>query len=268
MYSPLLGTYNGGLLLLMNASFPDSRLNHLISFRSSRFERCPDNHCSQLKSYKNAANRQMEGDEEVFSASVPTSEHADYADAIDDRAVCDSGPDQCTSLAALHDSVITLHRHDVLCGRGGRGSVVSSHPGNQHYRALVQMHKLMYVAAPKQEKGRFAQIIVNAIHQLNPPGRFLQQDPTSKQWYSITDKQAMDKTRQALREGAPRVRQSLMGSVITESEAKVSELAPQETTPQGTRPHGGEEIQNVISQDSASEVPSGTSPCSQAPWRI
>ena len=38
---------------------------------------------------------------------------------------------------------------------------------------------------------------------MNPPGRFLKQDANSKLWNDIGEKKALDKTRQALREGAP-----------------------------------------------------------------
>jgi hypothetical protein len=38
---------------------------------------------------------------------------------------------------------------------------------------------------------------------MNPPGRFLKQDPVTQLWNDIGTKQALAKTRQALREGAP-----------------------------------------------------------------
>ena len=38
---------------------------------------------------------------------------------------------------------------------------------------------------------------------MQPPGRFLKQDPETKLWSDIGKKKALDKTRQALREGAP-----------------------------------------------------------------
>lgn len=38
---------------------------------------------------------------------------------------------------------------------------------------------------------------------MNPPGRFIKQDPKTKLWYDIGKKAALAKTRQALREGAP-----------------------------------------------------------------
>jgi hypothetical protein len=49
----------------------------------------------------------------------------------------------------------------------------------------------------------FAIKIVEHIRGLNPPGRLLKQDPQTDLWYDIGDKKATEKTRQALREGAP-----------------------------------------------------------------
>lgn len=46
---------------------------------------------------------------------------------------------------------------------------------------------------------------------MNPPGRFLKQDPTTKLWSDIGEKKALDKTRQALREGAPELLKEMKG---------------------------------------------------------
>jgi hypothetical protein len=46
-------------------------------------------------------------------------------------------------------------------------------------------------------------MIVEEIRNRTPPGRFLKQDSATKLWYDIGEKKALDKTRQALREGAP-----------------------------------------------------------------
>lgn len=48
-------------------------------------------------------------------------------------------------------------------------------------------------------------MIVDEVKSLNPPGRFLKQDMSTKMWYDIGEKKSMDKTRQALREGAPEI---------------------------------------------------------------
>ena len=47
---------------------------------------------------------------------------------------------------------------------------------------------------------------------MNPPGRFLKQDPKTKLWSDIGEKKALDKTRQALREGAPEIMKELDGN--------------------------------------------------------
>ena len=77
------------------------------------------------------------------------------------------------------------------------------HPGNEYFRELVRNHKVAYVACPKARKGKFSRMIVDEIGKRVPPGRFLKQDNDTKLWYDIGDKKALDKTRQALREGAP-----------------------------------------------------------------
>jgi hypothetical protein len=79
---------------------------------------------------------------------------------------------------------------------------VNYHAGNEYFRGLVRKHKIAYIACPKPQKGKFSRIIVDEIRNENP-GRFLKQDFETKLWYDIGDKKALDKTRQALREGAP-----------------------------------------------------------------
>ena len=100
------------------------------------------------------------------------------------------------------------HEHDVL---SGRGNFVNFHVGNEHFRSLVKKHKIAYVACPKPEKGRFSKVIVDEIRSMDPPGRFLKQDPATKLWKDIGDKKSLDKTRQALREGAPELLKELTG---------------------------------------------------------
>jgi len=79
--------------------------------------------------------------------------------------------------------------------------------GNEYFRSLVRKHKVAYVACPKPQKARFSRLIVDEIYARN--GRFLKQDPNTKLWHDIGDKKALDKTRQALREGAPELRKEL-----------------------------------------------------------
>jgi hypothetical protein len=104
------------------------------------------------------------------------------------------------------EGILTPHEHDVL---SGRGNFVNYHAGNEHFRALVRKHKVAYVACPKAQKGKFSKLIVDEIKALDPPGRFLKQDPVTKLWTDIGEKKALDKTRQALREGAPEIMKEL-----------------------------------------------------------
>jgi hypothetical protein len=98
--------------------------------------------------------------------------------------------------------IINPHDHDVL---SGRGNFVNYHAGNEHFRGLVRKHKVAYVQCPKPQKGEFSRMIVEEVKSLNPPGRFLKQDMATKLWYDVGEKKSLDKTRQALREGAPEI---------------------------------------------------------------
>jgi hypothetical protein len=108
-----------------------------------------------------------------------------------------------------------------LCGRGG---FVNNHPGNKIFREWVHERKNRYnLAVRKLEKARISHEIINLVQSLDPPGRFLREDPDQKKgkilWVEIDDVKAMTKMSQALREGAPGiramlgVRRSLRGSL-------------------------------------------------------
>jgi len=96
--------------------------------------------------------------------------------------------------------IVKPGENDVL---SGRGNFVNHHTGNENFRKLVKFHKKAYVACPKAQKAIYSKIIYDEIRAMSPPGRFLKQDPQTKLWSTIGEKKALDKTRQALREGAP-----------------------------------------------------------------
>ena len=118
---------------------------------------------------------------------------------------------ECNDNNANGQAIATPHDNDIL---SGRGNFVNYHPGNEQFRALVRKHKVAYVACPKSMKGSFAEMIVEEIKQFNPPGRFLKQDDATKLWYDIGEKKSLDKTRQALREGAPEIQKEISGDDI------------------------------------------------------
>lgn len=52
--------------------------------------------------------------------------------------------------------------------------------------------------------------IVDKVHKhLDPPGRFLEKDPDTGLWSEVGDKKALEKTAQALRDGAAPLRKQL-----------------------------------------------------------
>jgi hypothetical protein len=51
--------------------------------------------------------------------------------------------------------------------------------------------------------------IVNSVRTMDPPGRFLERDPETGIWSEIGDKRAIEKTSQALRDGAACLRKQL-----------------------------------------------------------
>lgn len=105
--------------------------------------------------------------------------------------------------------ILTPNETDVLCGRGG---TINTHPGNATFRKLVETSKRIYLTARfKREKRLIAEGILNDIKGQNPPGRFLlKKDDT---WYEIPSEKARDKTSQALREGAPKLREEIQNEL-------------------------------------------------------
>ncbi|KAL9178933.1 hypothetical protein ACHAXT_011906 [Thalassiosira profunda] len=119
------------------------------------------------------------------------------------------------------------HENDVL---SGRGNFVNHHAGNEKFRKLVNHHKTAYVACPKAKKAIYAKIIYDEIRNMDPPGRYLKQDPKTKLWNTIGEKKAIDKTRQALREGAPELLKELESG--GDGSGGVDSLAPLRTSQQ------------------------------------
>ena len=97
----------------------------------------------------------------------------------------------------------SIDENDVLCGRGGG---TNNHVGNERFRELVAAQKLVYMRTAKRKKPMVSRDIVRAVRNQNPPGRFLAKNEQLGLWYDIGDQKAREKTSQALREGAPQIR--------------------------------------------------------------
>jgi hypothetical protein len=131
-----------------------------------------------------------------------------------------------TMVAGLNGSapvhrIRTPNAQDVLSGRGGG---INSHKGNKTFREWVNQRKEEYnLAQNKKEKIAVAMQVVHQVHQQSPvPGRFLQRDTTTsgQWWVEISEAKALAKTTQALREGAPKIRQTLRNNNMESTSAK------------------------------------------------
>lgn len=92
---------------------------------------------------------------------------------------------------------ITPHENDVV---SGRGSGANRHVGNAKFRELVRDNKALYMRLTKHEKMSVARTILAKISSRAPPGRFLQKNPETFQWFEIGQSRALEKISQALRE--------------------------------------------------------------------
>lgn len=115
---------------------------------------------------------------------------------------------------------------DVLCGRGGQAQ---KHVGNKTYRALVNLNKQLYVSCRTTEKIKISRSIVAAIREQK--GRFLERDSRTGLFYDITDKKAVEKTSQALREGQPKLKQKLANTGDAPTNSRLTAAATKTSVP-------------------------------------
>jgi len=80
---------------------------------------------------------------------------------------------------------------DVLFGPGAR-----RHPGNKIYWHHMKLNLEQYIISPYGARSVISRNIVQIIRSQH--GRFLEQDPKTGIWYSISDKRALEKTSHAL----------------------------------------------------------------------
>ena len=114
-----------------------------------------------------------------------------------------------------------INESDVLCGRGG---ATNTHPGNRHFRDLVDRHRRTYLQSRKNYKPNVSRAIVRAIRKNN--GRFLKRGENGF-WYEIGDHSAREKAAQALRQRAPEMRKMMFQSK-NQDEAKASQQQRQD----------------------------------------
>merc|ERR1712151_390764 len=144
-----------------------------------------------------------------FSGEATTASLADSNDYCNDQVSRFAEIATTSHLTENNDyfkNVIVPTNNDVL---NGRGKSTHAWQGNIYYRDLIQYHKLEYIVATPEEQKNIASRIISTIRGLNPSGRFLEMNKGSCTWCDIGDEKAFFKVRQALREGAPELRQQI-----------------------------------------------------------
>mmetsp|Transcript_37781 Transcript_37781/g.43159 ORF Transcript_37781/g.43159 Transcript_37781/m.43159 type:complete len:358 (+) Transcript_37781:53-1126(+) len=134
--------------------------------------------------------------------------------------VDDSGP---TPVPPSEEGLSFFNDSDVLSGRGGGTNV---HPGNRHFRDLINLHRRSYLKARKNDKPAISRAIVRNIRENN--GRFLKREEKTGLWYEIGDDAAREKTSQALRQRAPEMRKILFESEREQARQEAEEQIRQQ----------------------------------------
>lgn len=110
----------------------------------------------------------------------------------------------------------TLVEADIHDIRSGRGNFINGCSGNKLFRELVKQIRTEYVATDKKKKREFTQVLVASLKSLDPPARFLGKEQNNR-YLELSDKEAIAKARQALREGAPEIEKWLKnGTIVVE----------------------------------------------------
>lgn len=125
------------------------------------------------------------------------------------------------------------------------------------------MHRPDYVRAPKIQKPSVARVIVRAIRNGDPPGRFLRKDEKSGKWVDIGDKKAAEKTSQALREkpteelGTTRVPGSLLPNPDSYLAGTVTPAVARNVTVVSGTGTTSAEVSNVENEEKVEEKEAG-----------
>jgi len=120
------------------------------------------------------------------------------------------------------DCIIKLTHTDVLLGRGVG---TNRRAGNTYFREVVSQHVEEYLTSTKTHKMEITRSVIDRIHALNPPGRFLEKDEVWGGWRVCEMKRAHEKTAQALRDGAARLRTTSSKRQISSDAMTLAQLS-------------------------------------------
>ncbi len=101
-----------------------------------------------------------------------------------------------------------------------------------------------YFTSTKSGKMKITRSVINHIHTLNPPGRFLEKDDVTGKWRECDMKRAHEKTAQALRDGA---------ALLRSSKRSISDemILPQSSTTSTAKKQRNNIVSSVTGDDSS-----------------
>lgn len=129
------------------------------------------------------------------------------------------------SSSTIDKGIKTPSDNDVLLGRG---AACWNHPGNRAFRDIVQKYLTAYENATLRiDKSNIVSNIFDKIHANN--GRFLKLDHAKKTWYSVEQRQAIEKIGHAIRD--KRAIMSKLEQQAAEDEHAARELQEERDSP-------------------------------------
>mmetsp|Transcript_1240 Transcript_1240/g.2684 ORF Transcript_1240/g.2684 Transcript_1240/m.2684 type:complete len:280 (+) Transcript_1240:331-1170(+) len=148
---------------------------------------------------------------------------------------------------------------DVLLGRG---VATTRHPGNKRFRSIVSEHITVYATSTKKQKMTISRSIVEKI---KADGRFLEKEAGTGLWHEVDDRRALEKTAQALRDGAAPIRKRLLEDVTDPSfldalfhDEGSPNSPPSPSQKQGKKKHRRTKSANCATPSHAKKLRAGT----------
>jgi hypothetical protein len=75
----------------------------------------------------------------------------------------------------------------------GKGNGINCLPGNVKFRQIIAKYKPLYNSTPRSLKGGVAELVINEVACMDPPGRFLEAT-ADKRFKQVPRKRAIEKT--------------------------------------------------------------------------
>lgn len=155
---------------------------------------------------------------------VVKTEETTQPQEIEGEVAGETGSKSQAKVDVEEEEINTPRGNDIL---SGRGAGVQTHPGNMHFRKIIQANKETYIMADASEKKR---IILSLAKELKSYGRFLKQN-SREFWVKIDFDEVKKKVGQALRENATMIRKEMKEDKAIRVSAVTSDGPPPAPAP-------------------------------------